>query len=257
MRAKIYTHQYGSDNNVVSQRLVEKLHLPTTFHPNQAWIKFSTEQCVKEVLCDVAPMDSCHLLLELAWLRFKTLNLDERSLCLSHEGHKVKSRFMTPRQVSKDQHRLKEKIEKERIKKEAIKTAEGRENVEKEMEVEKNMMESLFVNVFSSTVCDVILHEQKDMHVNETHQLPCFKRKFVHSALLCISSADEKQIRQTQRIELFIVTYQGGVVLAGKVLHGLQPLERNKDEYIQIEFDPGGRELVSSCGKINSFERSQ
>jgi len=108
---------YGTDNNVVSQRLVEKLQLPTTFRPNQSWIKFSTEQCVKEVLCDVAPMDSCHLLLEWAWLRFKTLNLDERSLCLRHKGHKVKLRFMTPRQVSKDQHRLKEKIEKERIKK--------------------------------------------------------------------------------------------------------------------------------------------
>jgi len=164
---------------------------------------------------------------------------------------------MTPRQVSKDQHRLKEKIEKERIKKGAIKTAKGRENEEKEMGVEKNMMESLFVNVFSSTVCDVILHEQNDMHVNETHQLPCLKRKLVHSALLCLWSADEKRIRQTQRMELFIVTYQGGVVLAGKVLHGLQPLERHKDEYIQIEFDPRGRELVSSCGKIKSFTRSQ
>ena len=163
---------------------------------------------------------------------------------------------MTPRQVSKDQHRLKEKIEKERIKKEAIKTAEGMENEEKEMQVEKNMMESLFVNVFSSTICDVILHDQKDMRVKGTHQFPCLKRKLVHSALLCIWSADEKQIRQTQHMELFIVTYQGGVVLAGKVLHGLQPLERNKDEYIQIEFDPGGRELVSSCGKIKSFTRS-
>jgi len=30
-----------SDNNVVSQRLVEKLKLPTTFYPNQARIKFS------------------------------------------------------------------------------------------------------------------------------------------------------------------------------------------------------------------------
>ena len=125
------------------------------------------------------------------------------------------------------------------------------------MEVEKNMMESLFVNVFSSIVCDYILHEQKDMHVNETHQLPCLKRKLVHSALLCICSAHEKQIHQTQRMELFIVTYQGGVALAGKVLHGLQPLERNKDEYIEMEFDPRGRELVSSCRKIKSFTRSQ
>jgi len=54
---------YGSKNNVVSQRLVEKLQLPATFHLDQAWIKFSTWQCVKEVLCDIAPMDSCHLLL--------------------------------------------------------------------------------------------------------------------------------------------------------------------------------------------------
>jgi len=49
--------------------------------------------------------------------------------------------------------------------------------------------------------------------VNETHQLPCLKRKLFHSALLCILSADEKQIRQTHHMELLIVTYQGGVVL--------------------------------------------
>jgi len=82
------------------------------------------------------------------------------------------------------------------------------------MEVEKNVMESLFINIFSSTVCDVILQEQKDEHVNETHQLPCLKRKLVHSALLCIWSVDKKQIRQTQCMKFFIVTYQGGVVLA-------------------------------------------
>ena len=46
--------------------------------------------------------------------------------------------------------------------------------------------------------------------MNEIHQLPCLTRKLVHSALLCIWSADEKQIRQTRRMELFIVTYQGG-----------------------------------------------
>jgi len=46
-----------------------------------------------------------------------------------------------------------------------------------------------------------------------------------------------------------------GVVLARKVLPGLQPLERNKDEYIDVEFDPGGRKLVSSCGKTKSFTR--
>jgi len=48
----------------------------------------------------------------------------------------------------------------------------------------------------------------------------------------------------------------GGVGLAREVLHGLQPLERNKYEYIQVEFDPGGRELVSSCGKLKLCTRS-
>ena len=83
---------------------------------------------MREVLCNIAPMDSFHLLLGWAWLHFKILNLDERSLCLRHEGHKMKLKFMTPRQISNDQHRLKEKIEKERIEKEEIKTAKGREN---------------------------------------------------------------------------------------------------------------------------------
>jgi len=45
-------------------------------------------------------------------------------------------------------------------------------------------------------------------------------------------------------------------VLAREVLDVLQPLEKNKYEYIQVEFDPRGRELVSSCGKIKSFTRS-
>jgi len=43
------------------------------------------------------------------------LNLDERSLYWRHEGHEMKFKFMTPRQAKKDQHTLKEKIEKEEI----------------------------------------------------------------------------------------------------------------------------------------------
>jgi len=99
---------------------MEKLQLPTSFHSNQARIKFSTGKCVKEVFYDIAPRNSCHLLLRRAWLKFKTLNLDERSLYWRHEGHERKLKFMTPRQARKDEHRLKEKIEKERIQKEEI-----------------------------------------------------------------------------------------------------------------------------------------
>jgi len=111
---------YESDNTVVSQRLVEKLKFPTSCHSNQARIKFSAGQCVKEVLCDIAPTNSCHLILRSAWLHFKTLNFDERSLYLRHVGHEMKLKFMTPRQASMDQHRQKEKIEKERIEKEEV-----------------------------------------------------------------------------------------------------------------------------------------
>jgi len=75
---------------------------------------------VKEVLCDIALMNSCHLVFRWASLHFKTLNLDECSLYLRYEGYEMKLKFMTPRQASKDQHRLKEKIEKERIEKEQI-----------------------------------------------------------------------------------------------------------------------------------------
>jgi len=82
--------------------------------------------------------------------------------------------------------------------------------------------------------------------VNEIHQLPCLKRKLVHSALLCIWSVDKKKIRQTQCMELFIVTSQGGVLLPRNVIDGLQPLESNK---YQVEFDPRRRELVSTCEK--------
>ena len=86
----------------------------------------------------------------------------------------------------------------------------------------------------------------------EIHELSCLKRKLVHSALSCIWSVDKKQIRQTQRMELFIVTYQGGVLLPRNVIDGLQPLESNT---YQVEFDPGRRELVSTCEKINVLHK--
>ena len=93
---------------------------------------------MKEVLCDIAPTNSCHLLLRWAWLHFKTLNLDERSLYLRHEGHEMKLKFMTPRQAKKDQHTLKEKIEKERIEKEELPSDEVEEMQRNGFEVKEN-----------------------------------------------------------------------------------------------------------------------
>jgi len=71
------------------------------------------------------------------------LNLDKGSLYLRDEGHEMKLKFMTPRQASKDQHRLKEKIEKDRIEKEEIQTVEGMETEEKEKEEKIKMMEKV------------------------------------------------------------------------------------------------------------------
>ena len=88
--------------------------------------------------------------------------------------------------------------------------------------------------------------------MNETPQVPCLKRKLFRSALLCIWSIDKKQIRQTQCMELFIDTYQGGVLLPRNVIDGLQPLESKN---YHVEFDPGRRELVSTCEKIKVLHK--
>jgi len=53
-------------------------------------------------------------------------------------------------------------------------------------------------------------------------------------------------------MKLFIVTDQGGVLLPKNVIDGLQLLESNK---YQVEFDPGTRELVSTCEKIKVFHK--
>jgi len=48
------------------------------------------------------------------------------------------------------------------------------------------------------------------------------------------------------------IIYQGWVLLPRNVIDGLQPLEGNK---YQVEFDPGGRELVSTCEKMKVLHK--
>ena len=88
--------------------------------------------------------------------------------------------------------------------------------------------------------------------MNERPQLPCLKRRLVHSALFCIWSVDKKHVRRTQCMQLFIATYQGGVLLPRNVMDGMQPLKSNK---YQVEFDPRRRELVSTCEKIKVLHK--
>ena len=53
-------------------------------------------------------------------------------------------------------------------------------------------------------------------------------------------------------MELFIVKYEGGVLLPRNVINGLKPLESNK---YQVEFDPGRTKLVSTCEKIKVLHK--
>jgi hypothetical protein len=74
----------GSIDNLVSREMVEKLELETTANPNPykvSWLKkghqvMVTKQCLvdfkiggyrDEILCDVIPMDVCHVLLGRPW----------------------------------------------------------------------------------------------------------------------------------------------------------------------------------------------
>ena len=103
------------------------------------------DQIHYRTMCERSIMWYCfHELLsssfEMAWLNFETRNLDERFLYFRHEGHEMMLKFMTPRQASKDQHRLKEKIEKERIEKKRNINCRRKGNWRKKKEEKIKMM---------------------------------------------------------------------------------------------------------------------
>lgn len=92
----------GSCTNVASVEMVGKLSLPTLRHPQpyrlqwlndsaevrvtkQVLVSFSIGKYVDEVLCDVVPMQACHLLLGRPW------QYDRRVV---HDGYKNKYSFM-------------------------------------------------------------------------------------------------------------------------------------------------------------------
>lgn len=71
---------FGSTNNIISMEAIEKLRLKRIPHTNpyqvtwlnkdqhvlvneQAWVEFSIGKYKDIILCDVIPMDACHLLL--------------------------------------------------------------------------------------------------------------------------------------------------------------------------------------------------
>ena len=134
----------GSSCNCCSARMVEKLKLQVVPHPKpyklqwlnengelhvdkQVEIKFSIGNYKDKVLCDVVPMEACHILLGRPW------QFDKKTL---HDGltneisftHKYKKFVLSPlphSQVVKDQIQMKQKRDEENKKK---KRARKREN---------------------------------------------------------------------------------------------------------------------------------
>jgi hypothetical protein len=85
----------GRTNNLVSTNMVENLELETTTHPTpykSSWLQKGhqvtiTQQCLVEfkigghkdaILCDVIPMDVCHVLLKIPWQYDKNVIHDGR-----------------------------------------------------------------------------------------------------------------------------------------------------------------------------------
>ena len=123
----------GSCTNMVSSRLVSKLNLETTPHPKpyclkwlcaegellvdtQVLMSFTIGKYKEVVLCDVAPIKACHILLGTPWQVERNVKYHEKDNKISfvHDGHKIKLALLSPKEAIEDQIKLRMKIEKER-----------------------------------------------------------------------------------------------------------------------------------------------
>nr|KYP49719.1 hypothetical protein KK1_028495 [Cajanus cajan] len=123
----------GSCDNFVSQRLVDKLNLTTIAHPksyklqwlnedgpievkDQVNVPFSIGKYKDEVLCDVIPRDTSHILLGRPWQHDRKAIHDgmTNKIRLVHLGKKHSLIPLTPSQVLEDQIFMKKKFEEEK-----------------------------------------------------------------------------------------------------------------------------------------------
>jgi len=126
----------GSCCNCCSTKMVEKLNLQLVPHPKSyklQWInedgELTVDKRVKvslyvgnykdEILCDVVPMEACHILLGRQWKFDKKVmhNGLTNEITFTHKENKVLFYPLTPSQVEKDQVQMKPKRENERKKK--------------------------------------------------------------------------------------------------------------------------------------------
>ena len=141
---------------------------------------------------------------------------------------------MKPRQVSKDQRRLKEKIEKV-----VIETAEGRENKEKEMELEKVYSSMFFLLQFVMSFYRnkriSMWRKYNNFHVWNAFG-PSIRSRFV------------KQNAWNYLLLHIKMGYCCQEMLSTDCNHW-------KVINMKLNFDPGWRELVSTCEKIKVIHK--
>lgn len=150
----------GSCTNVASARMVSKLNLVTKPHPEPyklQWLSEEGEQIVSEqvevnfsigryedtVICDVVPMEACHLLLGRPWQYDKKSNHDgyTNKFSFIHKERKITLAPLSPREVGEDESKMREKRKKERKEK----NSQKKEGKEKENEKKERKTQNLFI----------------------------------------------------------------------------------------------------------------
>ena len=155
-----------SCSNIASTTMVEKLCLTTTKHPQpyqlqglsnegqfrvtqQVRIAFSIGKYQDEVVCDVMPIQACHLLLGEPWQLDRKVTHDGRTnrYSFKHQGKKLTLVPLTPEQVHEDQIKLRNSVktseEKEKENEKEQKEIESEKEIEerRENELEKETKE--------------------------------------------------------------------------------------------------------------------
>lgn len=129
----------GSCTNVARSEMVEKLGMLTLRHPQpyrlqwlddcadvkvtkQVLVSFSIREYVDEVLCDVVPMQACHIVLGRPWQFDRKVTHDGFTNKLSFVLRKQKVVLipLSPKQVLEDQKKKKEKMRAEKKRKKRV-----------------------------------------------------------------------------------------------------------------------------------------
>jgi len=138
-RCKVLENTYslimdsGSCCNCCSTMLVEKLALSILPHPNpyklqwinddegmvvnqQVEVTFSIGNFEDNVLCDIVPMEACHILLGRPWIfeRETIHNSHTNEITFTHQERKIVLHPLKPSQVEEGQVQMRKKREKER-----------------------------------------------------------------------------------------------------------------------------------------------